>query len=463
MKAAIYARISDDRDGTRMGVDRQLADCRRLVEQRGWVVFDEYVDNDRSAWSGRDRPRYEAMIADLEAGRFEALVTYHQDRLSRNPREFEEFLAVCERVGMRRFTTVCGVTDLGNSDGIMVARVFSAIAANSSDATSRRVRRANDERAQQGLPHGGTRSFGYELDGITVCEDEAAVLRTIAARALAGESLTSLTAWLQAENVPTVSGSAAWRTQTLRRMLLSPRIAGLREHRGQVVGPAVWPAIITTEQHERLVTLLTDPARRTNRTVRRYALSGVVRCGECGTRMVASPWGKRRRYGCRSGPDFGGCGQVYVTAPGLEAFIADAVLLRLDTPTMAEVLRGRHGEDSDYQQLSRAARQDSDQLDELAKAWADKRISMAEWLTAKQVVADRLRDSQRALARLAQHDALIELVGNGSTLRAQWEELSPSRQGAVIRAVVEHIVVDKASKQAGPVLDINRVRPVWRV
>jgi DNA invertase Pin-like site-specific DNA recombinase len=463
IRAAIYARISEDRDGTRAGVDRQLADCRRLVEQRGWVVFDEYVDNDRSAWSGRERPQYAAMLADLGDRRFDALVTYHQDRLSRNPREFEEFLAACERVGMRRFTTVCGVTDLGNSDGIMVARVFSAIAANASDATSRRVRRASDERAAKGLPHGqGERPFGYELDGLTVREDEAQVIREAVSRLLAGESISSLVGWLGAAGVRTSTGMNVWRSPTLRNLLMSPRIAGLRQHRGEVVGPAVWPAIITVEQRERVVALLTNPARRTLRTARRYSLSGLVRCALCGGKMVSAPNRDRRRYGCRSGPDFGGCGKVYVTAPSLEAFIADAVLMRLDSPAMAEALAGRHGEDSDFQRLSAQVREDTEQLEELARAWGDKKISMGEWLTAKQVVADRLKESERALARLSRDDALIGLVGTGERLRAQWDELNLSQQSAIIRAVVDHVVIDKA-KGPSPRLDPGRIRAIWKV
>jgi DNA invertase Pin-like site-specific DNA recombinase len=463
-KAAIYARISDDRDGTRAGVERQLEDCRRLVRDRGWTVFDEYVDNDRSAWSGKERPRYAAMLADLEAGAFDALVVYHQDRLSRNPREFEEFLALCDRVGMQRFTTVCGVTDLGNSDGIMVARVFSALAANASDATSRRVRRANDERAKAGRPHGSRRPYGYEPDGMTVREAEAAVLRTAVTRLLAGESLMAIGRWLEAEQIPTAAGAPKWHTQTLRTMLMSPRIAGLRQHRGQVIGPAAWPAIITPEQHERIVALLSDPGRRVKRAPRRYPLSGIVRCGVCTHRMIASPQEGRRRYGCRPEPDHGsGCGHVYIVAEPLEAFIADAVLMRLDTPALADALAGRHGADSDYQRVSAAVRADHEHLDELAAAYAKKQINLGEWLNAKQIITDRLQENERALARLSQDDALIGLVGNGSALRAQWDTLNVTRQGAIIRAVLEHVLIQPANKAGRRAFDIDRVQPVWRV
>ena len=38
-----------------------------------------------------------------------------------------------------------------------------------------------------------------------------------------------------------------WRTPTLWNLLLSPRIAGLRERQGRAIGKAVWPSIIPTE------------------------------------------------------------------------------------------------------------------------------------------------------------------------------------------------------------------------
>ena len=61
----IYARISSDRDGDRLGVERQLEDCLRLAERKGWQVAERFVDNDVSAWSGRQRPEYARLLVQL--------------------------------------------------------------------------------------------------------------------------------------------------------------------------------------------------------------------------------------------------------------------------------------------------------------------------------------------------------------------------------------------------------------
>src|SRR3990170_4093290 len=44
VRAAIYARISSDRDGDQLGVRRQVEDCERLIARKGWEVAERYVD-----------------------------------------------------------------------------------------------------------------------------------------------------------------------------------------------------------------------------------------------------------------------------------------------------------------------------------------------------------------------------------------------------------------------------------
>ena len=53
--AAVYCRISDDREGAGLGVARQEADCRQRAAALGWTVVGLYVDNDLSAYAGKVR------------------------------------------------------------------------------------------------------------------------------------------------------------------------------------------------------------------------------------------------------------------------------------------------------------------------------------------------------------------------------------------------------------------------
>lgn len=57
VRAVIYVRVSEDKSGEELGVDRQLGDCRALAERRGWQVIDVFADNDTSAAAGKKRPQ----------------------------------------------------------------------------------------------------------------------------------------------------------------------------------------------------------------------------------------------------------------------------------------------------------------------------------------------------------------------------------------------------------------------
>jgi site-specific DNA recombinase len=132
------------------------------------------------------------------------------------------------------------------------------------------------------------------------------------ARVLAGESLRSLATWMDDEGIRTVAGKE-WRTTTVRDVLMNPRLAGLRTHRVQIVGKAVWEPIITEDEHRKLVAHFRARAVSGRRPPRNYALSGLLRCGKCGGILFSSRLETTRGYVCLSGPDHRGCGGITVT------------------------------------------------------------------------------------------------------------------------------------------------------
>jgi DNA invertase Pin-like site-specific DNA recombinase len=459
---AIYARISQDRDGDGLGVGRQLADCRAEARRRGWAVAQEYVDDDVSAYSGKPRPAYREMLADLRDGRRDAVIVWHLDRLHRRPIELEEFVQTCSAAGVTDVVTLHGDFNLGSGDGLLVARLLSAVAANESDSKRRRGKRKSLEIAQSGRPHGGgPRAFGYQADKLTPHPTEADIYRQLADRALAGESLNSLSAWLDAEGVRTVGGKP-WRTQVVRSILTNPRYWGVRVHQGTPIGPANWPPLITPHQGEQLLALLTNPSRRTNRSARRYLLSGLCRCALCGTKMFSVPRYATRRYLCRSGNDFGGCGRMAIAAEPLETLIAEAVVYRLDTPELADALIGKKGDTTAITTLRASIDADVAQLEELTQLYAQRSITAPEWMQARKAVEARLADSRRTLSRAQAYNALDEYVGNSQALRRQWVTLNLDRQRAIIRAILDHARIHPAIRRTNR-LDPARVEPVWRL
>jgi hypothetical protein len=142
--------------------------------------------------------------------------------------------------------------------------------------------------------------------------------------------------------------------------------------------------------------------------------------------------------------------------------VADAVLWRLDTPELADTLAGRVAADEHTAALSEAVMDDQRQLDELATAYADKAITMREWLTARKPIEARKQDAERRIARASTNSTLHVLRGTGSELAGRWAELDLGRQSAIVKAVLDHGVIAAGSRGARA-LDPARVQLVWRV
>ncbi|MGQ1836948.1 recombinase family protein [Kocuria turfanensis] len=460
---AIYARISQDRTGEELGVRRQLEDCRAEAQRRGWTVAQEYADDDISAYSGKKRPAYERMLRDIEEGHRDGVLVWHMDRLHRRPVELERFVEVCTRAGVRDVVTLSGDVDLVNGDGLLMARLLAAVAANESDSKRRRGARKALEIAQSGQPMmGGPRPFGFLDDRVTHHPEEAPVIRELARRALAGETLTSLVTWSQNQGIKTSQGKD-WRTSTLRTLLTNPRMWGMRVHQGEVIGPGVWEPIITEDEGERLRRKLLDPARRTNRSARSYALSRMLECGKCGHRLYSHPRGQYRRYACLKGPDTRGCGGIFIYAEKLEEFIAEAVLYRLDSPELHQALTEDVSAPEEVRALGDAIEADTAKLDELMEMWTDGELTRPQFQKAQARLTKRLEDSRRAFSRLTHPADAAEYIGHGAELREKWQTLGLSQQVAIIKAVMSKATILPATKSGRHGLDPARVVPEWRL
>jgi len=460
---AVYCRISDDREGRHLGVDRQERDCRELAAARGWTIAEVYVDNDVSAYTGKPRPAYRRMLRDLKDGTRDAVITYHQDRLVRQPRELEEFFDVCDAAGITEMASVTGDLDLSNDEHRTFARILGAIAQKESNDKSRRIKRKHLELAERGeVTGGGTRPFGFEDDRKTIRQDEADLIRNAAARILAGDSLRSVCRSLNDAGVKTSAGND-WAPAVLKRLLLSARISGQRSHDGQIVATAVWPAIIPPEQTARLRAVLGGPRRVPARTPRRYLLAGLLRCHACGATMVARPRDDgERRYVCAKGPGFSGCGKTYILAPPVEQFITDAILYRLDSPDLAAALRGDLGQEPRAAQLQRELDEALAQADELANAYGATQISMREWLAARKPIEDRTQRLKKELSRYSRTEPLAQYLDKTASLRSDWTGLDLPRQQAIIKSVLDHVTVGPGRRGYNR-FDPSRLTPTWRI
>lgn len=309
-RARKYKRISDDREGREVGIGRQDAECDKLAALLGAEIVGDYWDNDAGAstLSKSRRPEYERLLHDAERDPGSLIIAYSNSRLTRRPAEWEDLIKLYERAGVTVHTCTSGSVNLATADGRAVARTIAAWDAAEAERTGERVKLDVERRANAGLPHGGTRAFGWTKDH-KLHPYEHPILVELAERALAGEAIKSLARDLTERGVPLATWQPGlvmkpWPYQTVRKILTNPRIAGYRTSGGEIIGKATWPAAVSEETWRQLEALFSDQARHSGASSGRvHLLTGLARCGECdqpiGIRNTKTKSrGPRIRYWC---------------------------------------------------------------------------------------------------------------------------------------------------------------------
>ncbi|MBV9922609.1 MAG: recombinase family protein, partial [Pseudonocardia sp.] len=255
MRAAVYLRISSDKSGEELGVDRQREDAETLITRRGWTVHRVYVDNDKSATRGR-RPEWEAMVADVEAGHVDAVVGWTIDRILRSGRDRLRMLDLGRAHGITLAPVRGSDMDLSTPSGRLAADILGAVALHEVEAKGDRQRRAAQQAAERGRPPAGTVPFGYAANRIDHKPKQAEAIRAAYAAILTGSSLAAIARRWNEQGL--LSGRkrrgrvapgtpSTWRPETVKMLLLNPRNAGLRAYRGEIVGPSLAKPIVEVE------------------------------------------------------------------------------------------------------------------------------------------------------------------------------------------------------------------------
>lgn len=289
LRCVVYLRISLDQTGEELAVRRQRADCERIAQQRGWTIVEEFVDNSISASDRKKRrPGYDRMVAAYEAGQFDAIVCYDLDRLTRQPRQLEDWIDAAEERGLL-LVTANGEADLGTDSGRMYARVKAAVARGEIERKAKRQRDAALQRSQLGRPPLGVRLTGYDSRGQTV-PAEADVVRAVFGRFHAGDSLRSLAAWLNDTGFAP-RHSAVWNPSSVRTILTNPRYVGRAVYQGKTNGlRGAWTPLVDEDVFDLVQARLADPRRRTQQgTDRKHLGAGLFECGSCREANVEQP------------------------------------------------------------------------------------------------------------------------------------------------------------------------------
>jgi DNA invertase Pin-like site-specific DNA recombinase len=497
-RAVIYARISDDREGRGLGVERQLTDCRELAQRRDFTVIGEFVDNDISAYSRKVRKGWRELWESIGNGRADVVVAYSTSRLYRRVADLDAIISDIESNHVQIATVVAGDIDLNTAASRTVARVLASIDQGEVEQVRERTARKHRDLAERGLPGPGWRAWGYERiatdhgKDYRVIPHEADTIRHCVSGILAGSTLYGLVTWLNENGERTPQGKP-WQANTLKTALRNPTLAAWRvwrtqteranDEQGQRI-KGTWAPIISEAEHIKVCARL--PLRSANEPRSVNLLSGIAYCGKCGASLRHHNASKRadgrgtdpEMYRCPNHialPNGGlSCAGLGISAKPLLGYVSTAVLERLrsiplgqptdipesDTRAVAEIAelqRQRTEFAGSTVELIQSGFKPSDIGNTLADF--DRKIAEAERSIQRVVETDE--------DRLWREYASDLLAANPPTEATVFELSDDAYQREVLKHLVEKITVNPANRSRSNKVQVTplfeRVEITWRV
>jgi site-specific DNA recombinase len=377
-RAAIYARFSSDKQNDR-SIDDQVAFCRGLCERAGYTVAHVYSDRAVSGASTVHRPGWQRLMHDATEGRFEIVVVEDIDRCFRDEADYH---VARKRLAFLEINF--------HSAGGIVSRIEGSIRALQGAIELEKLAQKT-HRGQKGAIErgsiGGGRSYGYrpvkgEPGKVEIIDAEAATVRRIFKEYLAGAGSREIARRLNSDGVPAPRGGQ-WRASTiigsrkrangiLQNALYNGEIVWNRQRfrknpdtDTRVSRPNSQSEWVRTPAPElRIVDAATFEAAQRRRAERggkhryagrpRHLLSGLIKCGCCGSSYIVAGIDKRGTYlRCSRFIESHSCeNRRTISMIWLEAKVLHAIEHRLAAPDLiAEYVR-------EYHRLSRAAASD---------------------------------------------------------------------------------------------------------
>ena len=345
--AALYARVSSDRQDVDLSVAAQLRALRDYAEKNGYVVAREYIDE---AESGRiaDRPQFRRMLdeASLADSPFQEILVWKFSRFTRKREHAVAFKSMLRKRGIR----VTSITEHADDSptGKLMEAIIESLDEFYSENLAQEVLRGMREAASRGFWISTYSPYGYRKvpvqDGakkrpkLELDPPADGVVRRIFQMALLGTSTLDITKTLNREGIASPQGSR-WTKTTIHRILTNETYTGTliwgsraKDNVPPVRVDNAFPAIVSRDEFERVSAILGSkaPAKiHPRRAASPYLLSGIVRCETCGKALTAheAKSGQFTYYVCHSllKRGQGACDTPRLNSKRFERMIIDSI------------------------------------------------------------------------------------------------------------------------------------------
>ena len=316
--AALYIRLSkeDENEGPSGSVTNQQSLLHAFVREHRLDVYDTYIDD---GWSGTsfDRPGFQRMLRDIEAGRVNMVITKDLSRLGRDYIMTGHYMERYFPEKRVRYISLLDGVDTGVESSANDITPFRAIMNDMyAKDISKKIKSVKHDKQRKGEFIGGKPMYGYrmhpsEKNRIVIDEDAAPVVRRIFAMALAGTSCRQIAVRLNEEGVLSPAAyagltlschgpySGQWSSERITAMLKNETYIGnMVQGRTARISyktkkclrrqPQQW--VVVEHTHEplidpetfRKVQLMVNSRRNTRSRTYDFLLKGLIFCHECG-------------------------------------------------------------------------------------------------------------------------------------------------------------------------------------
>ena len=311
--AALYARVSSDRQDVDLSVAGQLRAQRDYAEKNGYVVVREYVDE---AESGRDadRPEFNKMVDEAKSPKaeFQEILVWKFSRFSRKREHAVAYKAMLRRRGVR----VVSITEHADDSpsGKLLEAIIESLDEFYSENLATEVRRGMREAASRGFWVGSRTPYGYKrvmVQDVTKKRpklelDKAAapVVKRIFELADAGRGMLDITRVLNDEGIASATGKR-WSKPAVHGILTNEVYTGTmvwgakaKDEAAPVRVEKAFPAIVSKAQFRRVNSLRRSRAPKITHPRRvgsSFMLSGLIKCKTCDT-PLSGQFARRGQY-----------------------------------------------------------------------------------------------------------------------------------------------------------------------
>ena len=233
-KAAIYSRKSIF-TGKGESIENQIEMCKDYYLRHYGSDVDFIIYEDEGFSGGNTkRPKFQEMLSDIKLKKFDTLICYRLDRISRNVADFSSTLELLQDNNID-FISIKEQFDTSTPMGRAMVYISSVFAQLERETIAERVRDNMLQLAKTGRWLGGQEPFGFKSEKITYIDenfnerslmklspvkDELEVVKLIFDKYLETNSITQVTNYLQ-DNLYKGKNGGDWGTTQVKKILSS--------------------------------------------------------------------------------------------------------------------------------------------------------------------------------------------------------------------------------------------------